>query len=239
MKFIAALLVLLSISFSASANLTSQPSSFGADTIVHDVQTNLNWLDLSLTEGYSYVYVNEQLAIGGKFYGYRFATVQEVTTLFQHAGISAIGSTGQFGVEQYNAANNLLNMLNANGTADPLNLCSSCNNTYTFAFTAEAAPNPHLVDSNGVIGVGRVYSYLGVTYDPRLITMLGYPSEYFGYANPLYDVMTLYADPQYISGAIHINSWLVSAVPEPKSQGMLFLGLGFIGLVQIRKGINK
>lgn len=239
MKFVNAFLILLSISFPASANFVSQSSSFGEDTIVHDAQTNLNWLDLSLTEGYSYVYVDEQLAPGGKFYGYRFATIKEVTTLFQHAGILSIGPTGQFGLEQYNAANNLLNMFNAHGTADPLNLCPSCNNTYTFAFTAETAPNPHLIDSNGELGVGRVYSYLGVTYDPRLITMLGYDSEYFGYANPSYDVMTLYADPQYLTGAIHINSWLVSAVPEQQCMVMFLAGLGLIGSAQKRRKINK
>lgn len=80
----------LAISANSHAALISIDSSFGADSITWDTETDLEWLDLShsLFEGYSGITSN--LGDGGIFEGFRLATSAELEVLFfTSAGISA------------------------------------------------------------------------------------------------------------------------------------------------------
>lgn len=59
------------------------------DTYTYDDKSNLSWLDLSYTDGYSYNFVKDQLGLGGLFEGWRFASSQDVTDLvLNHVGFT-------------------------------------------------------------------------------------------------------------------------------------------------------
>lgn len=74
----------------AHAELISEDSAFGADTITLDTDTDLRWLDVDLTANRSFDDIAAQLGPGGEFEGYRHATVDEIMTLWMNAGIPDI-----------------------------------------------------------------------------------------------------------------------------------------------------
>ncbi len=53
---------------------------------VTDTDTGLDWLHLGETEGYSYSQVLTQTGAGGLFEGWSFASEQQLTDFFNHAG---------------------------------------------------------------------------------------------------------------------------------------------------------
>ena len=55
--------------------------------IVRDERTGLEWLNLGLTTGLSFNQVNAQLGAGGSYQGFRFATLEEVESLYISADI--------------------------------------------------------------------------------------------------------------------------------------------------------
>lgn len=55
--------------------------------ITRDTQSGLDWLDVTLSTGYSYNQVIEQLGDGGAFEGFRHATEAELVDLFEHSGL--------------------------------------------------------------------------------------------------------------------------------------------------------
>ena len=87
------------VSFNVSAALISANDSFfGVDSLTIDTSTNLAWLDLSITEGISFNEISGELGIGGIYYGYRYASPDEVFFLFVEAQIPDINSVGDFGI---------------------------------------------------------------------------------------------------------------------------------------------
>ncbi len=73
--------------FAAQADLVSEDSEFGPGTITVDTDTNLEWLDWSVTLGLSFDEVAAQLGPGGTYEGFRFADLAEVQTLWTNGGI--------------------------------------------------------------------------------------------------------------------------------------------------------
>lgn len=76
---------------SVQAALIPVDTSFGTNTGLLDTATNLLWLDLTVTNGQSFDYVNSQLGAGGVYSGWRWATADqgycgtaELTVLFEH-----------------------------------------------------------------------------------------------------------------------------------------------------------
>ena len=62
-------------------------SLFGAGSFTRDTATGLEWLDLSLTSNLSMNTILANSGVGGTYYGLRYATGNEVMTLFNDAGI--------------------------------------------------------------------------------------------------------------------------------------------------------
>ncbi|MEQ1759430.1 MAG: DNRLRE domain-containing protein [Vicinamibacterales bacterium] len=60
---------------------------FGSNSVTLDTQTGLEWLDLTKSTNRSFDYVLTQFGLGGEFAGWRLATTDQVTTLFDHAGV--------------------------------------------------------------------------------------------------------------------------------------------------------
>ena len=87
------------------ADLISQDSPYGTDTLTLDTDSSLLWLDLDLTAGRSFNDVNSQLVVGGEFEGYRYATRDEVLQLWTHASIPDITQVGPTQESDFTAAN--------------------------------------------------------------------------------------------------------------------------------------
>lgn len=81
------LVAVLAVPRGAAAALSSESSSFGADTITHDSATDFRWLDLTLSAGLSHTELLQELSPGGMFEGYQLATQAQVSELFVNAGI--------------------------------------------------------------------------------------------------------------------------------------------------------
>jgi hypothetical protein len=76
----AALFLGLSVG-AAQAALVSLNSSFGVGTLTRDTATNLEWLDLTVSQNLSTATVGAELAPGGSFQGFRYATNAELCAL--------------------------------------------------------------------------------------------------------------------------------------------------------------
>jgi hypothetical protein len=75
------------IAGAAEAALVSIDSEFGTDTVTLDTDTGLEWLDWSLTTNRSFDDISSELGAGGEFEGFRYATADEVATLWTNGGI--------------------------------------------------------------------------------------------------------------------------------------------------------
>jgi hypothetical protein len=74
-----------------NAALVTVGTNFGPNTGLLDTATNLVWLDLTVTNGQSFDYVNSQLGPGGVYSGWQWATADQnacgssqLTVLFEH-----------------------------------------------------------------------------------------------------------------------------------------------------------
>jgi len=85
---------------------------FGVGAITSDTQTNLDWLDVSLSQGRSFLDVTNELGAGGDFAGFRHASIAEFQTLVLNAGI---GNTNTVVTGDLSAFTNLINLV---GTTD-------------------------------------------------------------------------------------------------------------------------
>ena len=83
---IAVVTFLAAINISAPAVSSTLPL-IDAGPITHDPKTTLWWLDLSLSTNRSYNDVSSQFGVGGEIYGFRYATGQDVSTLFTDADV--------------------------------------------------------------------------------------------------------------------------------------------------------
>ncbi len=108
-----ALLLICVAQRDVKAVLISMDSSFGPDTLTLDTDTNLGWLDVTLSTQYSYEGILLELTPGGIFEGFRLATISEVTTFWQNAGIPKINT--QFVSENYVPVRDLMDFVGITG----------------------------------------------------------------------------------------------------------------------------
>ena len=62
--------------------------AIGDGLLTFDSATNLEWLDVTASLQRNYSDVHAQLGAGGNFSGFRYATLSEMESLFQNAGIT-------------------------------------------------------------------------------------------------------------------------------------------------------
>ncbi len=111
--FFICLVVAGSLIKEANAELISMDSAFGSDTITLDTDTDLMWLDVTLSTAYSYDGILPELGLGGAFEGYQIANSDEVMTLFTNAGIPFFG--GAFVEENYDPVLALMEYVGVTG----------------------------------------------------------------------------------------------------------------------------
>ncbi len=137
MKHISCLIALLA-SAGVQAALVSQDSIYGPDSITLDTDTGLLWLDWSQTIGLSFDEVSAQLGEGGLYSGFRFATNDEVNTLWLNGGIVDVTTEGpidfetDFTTDNFTGALTLITLLGDTGLGGNL----------TEALTADAGNAP-------------------------------------------------------------------------------------------------
>lgn len=94
-KLVTLMAWLLTVNFSAHADLISLSSPiFGPNSLTYDTNNSLYWLSPNETVGKSFNEVLDVLSIDGRFAGFRFATVNELTGLFASAGIQNVNDYG-------------------------------------------------------------------------------------------------------------------------------------------------
>ncbi|CAA0099181.1 Uncharacterised protein [Halioglobus japonicus] len=85
------------LSPAVAALISIDDPNFGTGALTLDTSTNMTWLDLSITEGMSFNDVSSQLGASGTYSGYRYASPEEVYSLFVEALIPNINDPGTFG----------------------------------------------------------------------------------------------------------------------------------------------
>jgi len=201
-----AMLCCASIGNAQSENLID----FGVFT--RDPATGLDWLDLTATQNLSFIEVSARFGLGGTFAGYRYATVAEVRTLWQNAGLT-------------------------NGTYSPE---IREGEQYFFAEQYPVAAVENLVRLVGFtwdMGNGVTQS-LGLTSTPYTVggSYRSYATPQLNIYGPqnVANALVVQGLRDYVA-ADNYGSWLVrdsasvTPVPEPQSYATLLAGLGLLG----------
>lgn len=76
------LIVLLGWRLDCYAELVERESEFGPTSITYDSLTDLEWLDVTNTTNMSVLDVESEMLEGGIYFGWRYATVEDLETLF-------------------------------------------------------------------------------------------------------------------------------------------------------------
>jgi hypothetical protein len=187
--------------------------------ITYDPNTGLRWLDVNLSANRSYTYVSSQFGVGGEFAGYRYASGNEVNTLFLDAGIKTVPCNHCSGDDQFALYDSLISMLgvtyNAVDIRDTAGLISD-------------TPNPG--SSNRGIGL--------VQWDTRSGPIFFYASAPYFYVGGGGGVGYIPAVPEE-SYDPSFGSFLV-ATPLPSTWLMLlsgFVGLGYFAYRGSKKAV--
>lgn len=186
----------------ASASLLSIDSAtWGQGAITRDTESGLDWLDLTMTVNRSYVDISSNLAT--EFIDFRYATREEVFTLFRHAGIPDINVPET--VENYAPVTALMNLVGVtytySGGGLPLVEASG---------QAQAIPPQWQNQPN----IPRAHLVTGT--HPYLVPM--------GEANTIDG--TLSASQAYVG----VGSWLIQTTPVPPPSALLLFGSGLLGI---------
>jgi hypothetical protein len=134
-KFVIAACLMVAVTASdfadaATALVTEDWRSPGDGLILYDPSTNLQWLNLSVTQGQSYNAVVSQL--GTTYAGFSVASLDQVTQFFSDAGITPLDVV----VNGTNPAVDLL--LRSWGITSPI---PADQQNATFAFTSNTSPS--------------------------------------------------------------------------------------------------
>jgi hypothetical protein len=169
----------------------------------YDPNTELEWLDLTLTAGQSYSSVLNGWHGYTTLQGFRFATRNEVTQLFTDAGAAYLGYPVSPTTADLQAARLVLSLLGT--TLAQTDLSRSW--MYYDASTEPTLPTPDSVPS-AVVGVGEIFA--------------GYPQE------GVFLIPGLFPTRDY--GASELASALVRPIPEPSPAILMgaFLGVSFL-----------
>lgn len=185
----------------------------GDGAITRDTSSNLEWLDVSVSINQSFNYVSTQFGAGGLYSGFRYATGDEVATLFTNAGLNFTYSSSSSDATKVNS---LISLVGA--TSNTNEFFRSSLWTRGIAIQTPFDYNP---------GTGNYQ-----TTEARIYTEV----QSFGPSFTMYTAAT-----SVIRGAwpiqtaqSDVGSWLVrnaavSPVPAPAAAWMFAAGLPLIG----------
>jgi hypothetical protein len=141
-------------SYSISAGTFAVGSIISGDDPVHgpgsltiDTNSGLEWLELTLSTNLSPDFVSTQLGQGGLFEGFRYATIAELTALFENAGIPNITfGPGTLTSANFEPVSSLMALIGTTVTTPEV--------LQTFGFLGEPSP---FVPENLAVGVLQAF----------------------------------------------------------------------------------
>ena len=191
------LLLLVFIPAAAHADFIQVSTNFGAQTALRDNRTQLDWLHLNLSKTVSYNTMQSALLPGGTFYGWRYATPDELKQLF----VDYDGSPT--GIVRYNDA---LTIQFMNDLGGPTTIADN----FATGFHREAVyglMNVPFDLGHAQYGYIAIDNFFGATIDPRL-----QGSTVDSFAN-------------FTSGHWLVRQGTTETVPEPASLALVASGL--------------
>lgn len=202
----------------AHSGVVEVDSAFGNATAFVDESTGIQWLDLSMTFNIPIDEVTANLNEGGRYSGFRYATVSEVSDLL--AGLGLQFSTNEIkDTDQYKKLDGLLQMMEV--PSGP-RCCDAATIRAVYGVTSTIAPTPTATDTaefywaswmqsteNGYSG-----SPVNVTYDAAWVE----PKA------------TRFRSDQ--TAMPFVGHWLIHEAPEPSSILLLLLGLACIAVAR-------
>lgn len=200
----------------AQAQLTHANTSFGANSATFDSETNLQWLNLNHTRNLSFNEVTAAQAVGGQFYGWRYATTAEWVDFYGKLGFVSTASlyVSTPSLQQRTAMDNaVLALGNLSATGDP-------NDRFQGGLVGDS------------LSAGS-HRYFYWSYDACLGVNCGTnPMSSYGQFFPPNSTFQI-LDGQQSYGA----SFLVqtSPIPEPSSVLLFLAGLGYLVSLRINR----
>ena len=182
----------------------------GDGLITLDTDTGLEWLDLTETRNLNYNYVSSQLGLGGQFEGYRYATKNEVDSLFLAFGLPLDTADQSEPGQEIDPA--ILSFYSTMGE-----LLSA---SYSDFFGTYGVINE--------IKIEGTHDFVGVSYDAQ--AGLNHYSTSAVYSTLPDDASWVITDPIDYAD---MGSYLVSTVPVPAA--IWLFGSGLIGLVGLAR----
>jgi hypothetical protein len=99
-----------------AALISIDDANYGINSLTFDTDTNLEWLDITLTINRSYNEIKKELGIGGEYEGFRYASQSEIETLWANEGIFDYSNT--YVSENYEPIKGLIPYLGATASSD-------------------------------------------------------------------------------------------------------------------------
>lgn len=92
MRFVAAILFVALPNLLQAALVATDDPMYGVGSITRDTSTGIQWLDVPLSQGRTYLDVAGEFGPGDDFPGFRHATAAELSQLYVNAGIPDINT---------------------------------------------------------------------------------------------------------------------------------------------------
>ncbi len=158
-----AAIVLASASVSSAGLVSTDWNTPGDGLLTRDTVNGLDWLDWTQGLAHSYVSMQPELAPGGQFAGFRYATAAELDAFMVSGGVPDVGGRTTANIPTVNnilsllGANDFFSFLGAGNSSaaflhDPSNAPPGGNAPFS-VFTIETFDNPVTAKAGG-LGIG-------------------------------------------------------------------------------------
>jgi len=235
--FLFGVVVFVSASRVNATLLSLDDTKFGAGSLTLDTVTGLQWLDVTQTLNMSMNDVTANMGTGNTYSGLRYATANEVITLYADAGLNVVtqsnggspppyspyidvGNVASTRMESYLAAKNLLNLIGYAPAPYSTVIPGLDPNLILFGITGTAI-TPTVADPRDLYIVSELIARGDALW--------------YGYghtAKSVDDVIALSSTSGDFLGSFLVRDTCPTPVPEPTTLLMISVGLVSLGLIR-------